>query len=152
MSATSRGSSDPETVADLMKRDVVTIAPEASIRDLAQTLLRHEISGVPVVEAGGTVIGSISITDLVWLGDSLGKGADDPRVSPRHGELDRRTVYDIMSPDVFGVPPDTSLEELGCFFSRTGLHRALVLEEGRLQGIVSFTDLLRWILLEPAAG
>jgi predicted transcriptional regulator len=51
-------------------------------------------------------------------------------------------VRDVMSPDVFGVEPDSSLAELARFCSRTGLGRAVVLEHAKLVGIVSVIDLL----------
>jgi len=50
-----------------------------------------------------------------------------------------------MTPDVFGVEPGSSLAQLAAFFSRTGLGRAVVLEHGKLVGIVSVIDLLGWI-------
>ncbi len=125
-----------------MHRGVVSVSPSASIRELAQLLRRHAISGVPVVGQGGAVVGMVSVTDLMWLSDWLTPDDADPDARARARELDERTVRDIMTPDVFGVEPGASLAELGRFFARTGLRRAVVLKNGELAGIVSVTDLL----------
>lgn len=127
-----------------MSREVVSVPPSASVRELARVLRRHGVSGVPVVDESGAAVGTVSVSDLLWLGDLLVPGTDVP--SSR--ALDDRTVGEIMTPDVFGVRPDDSLAELGRFFTRTGLRRAVVLEDGRPAGIVSATDLLGYIAEE----
>lgn len=129
----------PRTVADLMYTDVVTVAPTATVRELARLLWRNAISGAPVV-SDGKVVGLVSSTDVLWLADRM-------EGDPAHSffdwtGLDRYMVADIMTPDVFGVAPTAGLEELRAFFVRTGVHRAPVLEGGRLVGIVSLTDVL----------
>jgi CBS domain-containing protein len=132
------------TVADLMRKSVVSVRPDASVREVIGLLVRHGISGCPVMEEGGGVIGTVSVTDLLWLSDQLVPVA--PGSSEWKGKarsiLDGRTAGDIMTPDVFGIEPGESLAELSRFFSRTGLHRALVMEAGELVGIVSISDLL----------
>lgn len=140
---------DPHTVAALMRSDVVTVSPAASIRELATLLHRHRISGVPVVDEDGTVVGMASVTDLMWLSDLIAPDRTDPEARARRRELDQRTVRDIMTPDVFGVGPEATVGELGRFFVRTGLHRALVLDGGRLVGIASVTDLLGLVAERP---
>jgi CBS domain-containing protein len=124
-----------------MRTDLVTISPEASVRQLARVLSDHGVSGVPVVAEDGTLAGTVTVADVMWLGDEL--------LDVIHGTepLDSGlgTVRDIMTPDLFGLGPDADLRELLTFFARTGLRRAPVLQEGRLLGIVSATDLLALI-------
>jgi CBS domain-containing protein len=55
------------TVGDIMQRDVTTVGPETSVRELTRILSDHGISGVPVVTASGTVVGVVSSTDVVRL-------------------------------------------------------------------------------------
>jgi CBS domain-containing protein len=131
------------TVRDLMRRDVVTVSPDATLRELIRLLARHRVSGVPVVNEDRKVLGMVSMTDLSWLADSLadeewGSGARARAVE----HLDGKRASDIMTPDVFGVGPDASVAELARFFARTGLRRAVVVERGTLVGIVSAIDLL----------
>lgn len=142
---------DPRTVAALMHTDVVTVSPAASIRELATLLHRHRISGVPVLDDDGTVVGTASVTDLMWLSELIAPARTDPEARARRRELDERTVRDIMTPDVFGVGPDATVGELARFFTRTGLHRALVMDGGRLVGIASVTDLLGLAAEQPTA-
>lgn len=127
-------------VEDLMRRDVVTVPPSASVVELIRLLRRYRVSGVPVVDAHGAVVGTVSVSDLAWLTDSV--TVDGPDASVGAEELGRRTVAEVMTPDVFGVEPQATLGELARFFAKTGLRRAMVLRGGRLFGIVSVIDLL----------
>ena len=52
-------------VRDIMCQDVITVSPSASVREIAQTLVREAIGGVPVVDDDGTVLGVVSATDIV---------------------------------------------------------------------------------------
>jgi len=143
----------PTTVADVMRRDMVTVVPTTSMGELVDLLRENGISGVPVVEVGRGVVGTVSISDLMWLSEWLAGEAARPAekrvASARH--LDGRRVRDVMTPDVFGVAPDASLAELANFFSRTGLGRAVVVDRGQLVGIVSVIDLLG-LIVEQARG
>jgi CBS domain-containing protein len=124
-----------ETVADLMRRDVVTVLPSAPIRDVVRLFRQHGISGAPVVDERGKAIGMISETDLTWLMTRL----DPPDATANLLQL---TVGEVMTGDVFGVAPDATISDLAAYFARTGLGRAVVLENGELRGIVSVSDLL----------
>jgi CBS domain-containing protein len=131
------------TVADLMRRDVVSVSRSTSIREVVRLFRRYGISGVPVLDDGGKAVGVISETDLAWLMVRVaesGGDADDPAEAAAY--LGDMTAGDVMTADVFGVSPDATLTELAAFFARTGLGRAAVLEGGELRGIVSVIDLL----------
>lgn len=140
----------PCTVAGLMEEEVVTASPSTSVRELTRLLRRHRISGVPVVDEDGRVVGTVSVSDLMWLSDWFAEGAREGRRAATD-HLEEKTVADVMTPDVFGVPPEASLRELSRFFSRTGLGRAVVLDRGNLVGIVSVIDLLGLIADQPGA-
>jgi CBS domain-containing protein len=129
----------PRVVADLMQRDVVTISPDASVSDLIRTLRDNAIGGMPVVGADDELLGAVSSTDILWLA-----GSEDEHMAAfmAPSTLTSRTVRDIMTPDVFGVRPDTGLAELRRFFARTGVQRALVVEDNRVVGIVTLSDVL----------
>jgi len=145
MTAKTEPTRQPRSLAELIHRDVVTIRPDATLTELAGLLLQHGISGVPVVDGEANVIGMVSVTDLLWLSDSVLATPSELRESSRWAGLEDRAVRDIMTPDAFGVGPEASLEDLLEFFSRTGLHRALVLDGRKVVGIVSVTDLLELI-------
>jgi len=130
-----REGSTATTVADLMRRDVVTVSRSAPIRDVVRLFRQHAISGAPVVDERGKAIGMISETDLTWLLTRL----DPPDATANLLDL---IVGDVMTGDVFGVAPDATISDLAAYFARTGLGRAVVLENGELRGIVSVSDLL----------
>ena len=156
------------TVRDIMNADVVTVAPTTDVRDLVQLLARHRISGVPVVDPSGDLAGVVSATDVVALaayGGDAARGAGS--WENEEGALDEETssywrttdaplefvmasatnvpeyqVSDIMTPAVFSVPSTASLPELARFLLRGRIHRALVVDDGELVGIVSAFDVL----------
>jgi len=55
------------TVRDIMRENVITVSPTTSVREIAQTLVREAIGGVPVVESDGTVVGVVSASDIVRI-------------------------------------------------------------------------------------
>ena len=143
---------EPATVADVMRRDVVTVSPSASIRELVRLLRKHQISGAPVVE-DGRLLGTVSMSDVLWLGDARSLFAEDPTERARAADqLDQRTVREIMSASIFGVEPDATLAELATFFARSALGRAIVHRDRVLLGIVSATDLIDLIAAQPGGG
>lgn len=163
---------DTLRVAELMTRDVVTIGPEASASELARELSAHGISGVPVVDEADRVLGVASASDLLrmaLLHDEVGVG--DPALYEPTAEgadpgsaayfaggdaevmrvlsatpatlLGTYTVEDVMTPATFSIAPDATVRELARFLARGRIHRVLVLEEGRLAGLVTASDVVR---------
>jgi len=169
------------TVRSVMQTDVVTVRPETSVRQLARLLADEEISGVPVVDGNGALVGVVSSTDVVRLAaeeadvhvasfsvrsetsipdpeldeepeaDPYGffLPEDSPLASEgllnelEESELDVRTVADIMTPVTFTVEADASVRELAGFLVRGRIHRAVVVEDGGLRGIVTSGDILK---------
>jgi len=128
------------TVADLMQREVLTVSPSTPIGEVVRIFREGGISGTPVVDETGKTVGIVSETDLAWLMDRF--AAEAREAGGAVASLRDVTAGDVMTADVFGVPPDASITELAAFFARTGLGRAAVLEDGELRGIVSVIDLL----------
>lgn len=120
----------PSTVRDVMQTDVIAVVPEMTVRELIHLLLEERITGAPVLAPTGKVLGVVSGTDVLRL-------ASGP--SP---QLDRR-VGDIMTPVVFTVDPSESLSDLARFFRRGRIHRALVMEDGVLLGVVTPFDMVQ---------
>jgi len=170
------------TVRDIMRSKVVTVSPDTSVRQLTRLLADEEISGTPVVDGNGSLLGVVSATDVVRLAaqdasvqiasqflqampttppdpdDPEGPDVDPfgfflPEDSPfgneeilnqfAESELDSVTVADIMTPVTFSVPPTATLKELAQFLVRGRIHRAVVVEEDRLHGIVTSGDVLQ---------
>jgi CBS domain-containing protein len=160
------------TVRDIMRSEVISVRPETSVQELVQLLDSEGISGVPVLDASNRVLGVVSRTDVIrhaarqpelpqseafW--ETLAAGDDDAEevyflspesavmVLPSHTmdslALGDITVDEIMTPVAFGVDPEMLATELADFLVKGRIHRALVVDEDRLVGIVTAFDLLR---------
>lgn len=140
---------------DVMTTAVVTAGPDMPVRELAQLLLERRISAVPVVDAGGRLLGIVSEGDLIhqlgserqgprsWLRDLVASGNLRAQDYLRgHG----RVARDVMTADVVAVREDTPVAEIVDLLERRRIKRVPVLRDGRLVGIVSRADLLRALL------
>lgn len=136
---------------DVMTHCVVTIAPEASVVDAIGRMLSHQVSGMPVVDATGRLVGIVSEGDFVrraelhtegpprrWLELLLGAGARADDYARSHG----RTVADVMSPEVASVGSESPLAEIVALMDERDVKRVPVVDGGRVVGIVSRADLM----------
>ena len=165
-------------VEEIMQRDVLTVGPDTSVRDLLRRLVDAQISGLPVVSADKEILGVVSTTDVIRLGAEAadappgrltweplalpGEEYDEDSAAPfflvsedwtyptegqaqavSEGIFDGYSVADIMTPAAFTVGPRDSVGEVAKFLLQGRIHRALVVEDGQLMGIVTAFDLLR---------
>ena len=120
---------------DVMTNPVATVWPSMSVGDLARLLSEKRISGVPVVDHTGALVGIVSQADIL---------------SRRRGE---ETVRAIMTTDVVAVGEGETVQEIACLLSMKRINRVPVLRDGRVVGIVSRTDIVRAMAgLSPAAA
>ncbi|MEZ4415323.1 MAG: CBS domain-containing protein [Gemmatimonadota bacterium] len=155
-------------VADVMQREVITVSPRSSLRDLARLLSESEISGAPVVDSRGRVLGVVSATDILRAATDedderqrvldqaerrgnayyrdLGRLLSDVELEfllGRSDDLDERTVEEIMTSDQYTVEPQMSLSDAARIMADHHAHRALVLDGEELIGIVTAFDIVR---------
>jgi CBS domain-containing protein len=116
-------------IKDVITRDVATVAPDASLRSVAAVLTERGISGVPVVDEGGRVLGVISATDVVALEHQPGITAP--------------TARDAMTSPAITIDLDRRVHEAASLMTTRGVNRLPVLNDGALVGIVSRADLVR---------
>ena len=144
------------TVRDVMSSPVVHIPPNAPVKAVAELLLSERVSGVPVVDAHGHLLGVVSEEDLLAKQIDLPASAHVPWLSGGHfsHEFRRRrealTAEGLMSTPVTCVHPDTTLRQAAKTMYLRHLKRLPVLAGGSLVGIVSRADLLRVYLLPDA--
>lgn len=135
---------------DVMTRDATTVTPDTSLRDLALLLSERQISGAPVVDADGTVVGVISEADLLVKQLSRPLSRRLPLewiLGERHDpeELRRRaatTVGGAMSAPAVTIDADRPLRDAANLMVDRGVNRLPVLENGRLVGILTRADLV----------
>jgi CBS domain-containing protein len=147
----------PETIADVMERDVVTVSADDDIDSLLKVMRRHELPGVPVVDAAGHLVGIVTESDLV-IRDEQGDlhlphhvdllGAVIFLEPIKHFEERLRhaiasTVADLMTPDPLTVSPEDSVRDAARLISEHGHNRLPVVDgDGRLVGVVTRVDVL----------
>ncbi len=135
---------------EIMTRDVTTVTPETSLRDLALLLTERQISGAPVVDADGLVVGVISEADLLvkQLSRPLSRRVPVEWIlGERHDpeELRRRaatTVGEAMSAPAITIEIDRPIREAANLMVDRRVNRLPVLADGRLVGIVTRADLV----------
>ena len=110
---------------DIMTRKVCTIQPEASAQEAAQLLDQMRISGLPVVDEDGKIIGIITEADIISKVDREGL-----------------RVADIMSHEVIFVSEETSVSEIAMLLTDRKIKRVPVVNDGKLVGIVSRADIV----------
>ena len=140
---------------DVMTKAVVTVTPETPIGKIATLLLEKRISGVPVVDETGSVIGMVTEGDLVksnapdrekrreWWLTLLAEGEDLSKEFLATIRNNHRTARQIMSAPVVTVSEDTDIAEIGKLFTTLQIKRVPVTRDGRLTGIVARADLVR---------
>ncbi|MGA7264357.1 MAG: CBS domain-containing protein [Stellaceae bacterium] len=150
--------------ADLMTSFVVTVTPEATIEYAAQLMLQHRISGLPVTDSDGGVLGIVTESDLLrraetgtdkrharWVSLLIGPG----RLAQEYVHTHGRKVGEVMTERVFTVTPETPLADLVALMETKHVKRVPVVDQGRLVGIVSRADVMAalvGLLSEKPAG
>jgi len=142
------------TAGDLMTQDVTIVSPNASLREVVELMVQHKISGVPVVDAAGTIVGMISEGDLLrwhegyterqarWL-DTLAEGSElAPELLDAIREQNRK-VQMVMSPGAITVSEDTPARDIARLLYARKIKRVPVVRDGKLIGIVTRSDLIR---------
>lgn len=144
-------------VKDVMNPDIMTVTDERTTDELARYLTEREISGAPVVDAQGYLIGVVSMTDI-------GRHVADHEFEPSqsHGfyrdvvgdvtieDLGQRyveeravTVRDVMTPVIHQVPAAATVTEAAQIMVREHIHRLVVTQGKEPVGIITSMDLLR---------
>jgi len=113
-------------VSEVMTRNVITIKEDSTKEQAARLLARHRISGLPVINKDGNVVGVVTEYDVI----------------AKEGQ----SVGDIMTRGIISVTPDTDLDTASHILVHERIRRLPVLDQGKLVGIVSRLDLLRALL------
>ncbi len=142
-------------VADVMTRSVISVSPDATVEEAAKTMLARDISGLFVVDAKGELAGIVTEGDLLRR-DELGTQRHRPwwlriLVSPGRQAADftrtyGRHVRDVMTTDVIAVAIGAPLEEVVETMEKHRIKRVPVVENNRVIGVVSRSDLLRYLI------
>src|SRR3989304_1615937 len=144
---------------DIMTKEVITVKPEMTIEELARLFTKHDISGAPVVDEAGGLIGIVTENDLIkmeqrlhiptiitifdaviYLGSSK-KFEDDLK------RMAATKVSDIYKRDVVTITENATIEEVATIMCEKDIHHLPVVKKGKLMGIVGKKDVVRAISL-----
>ena len=112
---------------DIMTKDVITVSPQATVRELAKILVKKRLSGAPVIDKKGNVLGIALVADIAG-----GRG---------------NQVEVIMTKKVISVTEETPVEEIASLMTDHIIKRVPVMRGKRLVGIVSRADIIRAIAM-----
>ena len=149
------------TAADVMTTPVLTVPDDWELERLASFFVENNVSGAPVTDASGEVIGVVSMTDIVrhnsvpvregqtqdtheYYLASSGRQYSDEEMQGFHIQVSSGvTTRDLMTPMVFKVAEDASVQEVAGIMISGGIHRVLVSGKHQMLGIVTALDLLK---------
>lgn len=136
----------------IMTRKVITVSPDTTIVDAANIMLRQHISGLPVTDSDGKLVGIISEGDFIrraeigtqrrrarWLRFLIGPGREASDFIREQG----RKVGEIMTPNPSTVSEDALLEDIVATMEKNSIKRLPVVRDGKIVGIVTRTNLLQ---------
>ena len=136
---------------DVMTWGVISVETDASVERAARLMLQNKVSGLPVVDSQGAMVGIVTEGDFLrrseigtkrrrprWLEFLVGPG----RLATEYVHAAGRKVSEIMTPDPCTVSPETSLEQIVDVMERRRIKRLPVVEDGKLIGIVSRANLM----------
>jgi len=141
---------------DIMTEEVITVKPETTIEELARLLMKRQISGAPVVDDKGKIVGIVTENDLISKNSRLhiptilrlfdayiplgtSKMESDIR------KMAASTVEDICTKEIITVDEEASVEYIATIMTEKRIHILPVLKEGKLVGIIGKKDLIKGI-------
>jgi CBS domain-containing protein len=144
----------PKTARDIMKSDVITVRDNWDIREALRLFEEKHISGAPVVDIRGDLVGVLSVTDIARahsVRETKERAESEfyrttlPDEFPRGFHIERYDtipVREVMTPVVIDVPEETPIPRLASMMVDLHIHRLIITRSGKLAGIVSSLDML----------
>ncbi|MDB9521608.1 CBS domain-containing protein [Dolichospermum circinale CS-1225] len=150
-----------KTVADVMSRDPILVRPQTPLKEAIQILAEKRISGLPVIDDAGKLVGIISETDLMWQETGVTPPAyimilDSVIYLQNPGTYERdlhkalgQTVGEVMSKNPVAISPQKSLQEAAQLIQNHKVQRLPVLDNGgNVIGILTRGDIIRAMAAE----
>ena len=151
------------TAGDLMTRDVAVVHPETSLLEAVKLMAQRQISGMPVVDDTGAVVGIMSEGDLIrwhegyterqarWL-NMLADGMDLAPIFLQGIKEQHRKVKSVMAHGAVTVIEETPARDIARLMFANNIKRVPVVRDGRLVGIVARSDLVRALAQKKLRG
>lgn len=148
---------DELKVREIMQTEVISVGPETTVGELADMLAKNKISGVPVVDERGGVLGMVSEADIILQDadlhfpyyiqflESVIYLQSVRKFEERFRKAFGSKVTEVMSDEVVTISPDASVREAATIMADRKINRLPVTDGGRLVGIVTRGDIVRAI-------
>ncbi len=145
---------------DLMTTSLVTVPPDAPVEAVVRVLTDRGVSGAPVVDSAGTLLGMVTEGDLMrrlaavedrpqsWIAGLFKPAAEQ---AARYARTHGRRARDVMTTDLITVDEDTPVEHIARIIEEKNIRRVPVVRDGKLVGVVARADLLRALVAPPAS-
>jgi len=151
------------TAKDIMSQEVLEVRADWSVQRLIEFLVENSISGAPAISEKGSLVGVVSLTDIIRHDTLLEKGSQSyetheyylhtlkSQFAPQEidslhfGHEPLMTVRDIMTPTIFKVSENTTVQQVADTMIRSRIHRVFVTQEEKVVGIISTADMLQVI-------
>jgi CBS-domain-containing membrane protein len=137
-------------VAEIMQKDVFTISKDASIKECGDLLEKHDVNGMPAVD-GDQVVGIVTRADIfkailpkysdIYINERY--LMDFECIEDRIHKIKELKVKDLMAPNPLTLDQDTPLVKAGSLMILRGIKQMPVVENGKLLGIITLTDICR---------
>ncbi len=143
------------TAKEIMTREVITVSPDMEVGNLAALLWEKRISGAPVVDEEGELLGVVTESDLidqtkkvhiptvVTILDSVFFLENPDKMDKEIKKMTGSVVKDICADELVTIDEDTPLDEIATIMAEKNLHTLPVVHGGKLVGVVGKSDIIR---------
>lgn len=144
-------------ISEIMKTDVYTVSDEATIKEVLQMLVESKTSGLPIVNAKNQVVGFISDGDImkfiakqnpriIDMTSFITVWYDTESFEKKLHDLMELSVMELATTKLISVDTDYDIDEVAKMLGEKKIKKVPVLEDGKLAGVISRSDILRYIL------
>ncbi len=142
---------------DLMTENVIAVTKDTEVRELARILTANKISGAPVLDGAGKLVGVVTESDLIFQNkkvhlptavailDAFFFLENPEKMEKEMKKMAGTTVADIFAEEIVTVQKDTPLDELATLMAEKNIHTLPVLDQEELVGVIGKSDIIRTI-------
>ena len=136
-------------VKEIMTKNVITVSPDTYLKEIGLIFKENRISGVPVVDSDGDIVGIVTLTDFfkilrqIYICKGVEKRWGGLELSETHEKKKTEAkAKDIMTKDIVTISEDASIDDVMRLMFDRGIHTIPVTKEGKLIGVVGKRDLI----------
>jgi CBS domain-containing protein len=149
--------------ADIMNKNVITVTSDTNIEELGRLFIENDISGAPVLDPSGRLVGMVTENDLIKrnkrlhiptvlrIFDAFIPLERSSSIEKEIKEMSAATVEDICTKDIKSIAEDTPLDEIATIMIDQNMHHLPVLKDGKVIGIVGKHEVIKGIAGETSS-